>query len=247
MLRPSSTGIYWDPRAAPGPSADQPLLARGAGRAATAAGFPVPLDQLRAELLQERSGRQDLECDKVSLERQNKELKSRLANAEGLQRPSGHVPQLEARVQELQERLQAEEREKSTLLSSNRKLERKVKELSIQIEDERQHVSDQKDQLSLRVKALKRQVDEAEEEIERLEGARKKAQRELEEQQELNEQLQNRVTALEKEAWRKAARSAADSSLRDEPLSSDEESDSAYGPSSIASLLNEPTLQTSSC
>ncbi|KAK2525090.1 Cgn [Columba guinea] len=205
------------------------------------------LDQLRAELLQERSGRQDLECDKVSLERQNKELKSRLASAEGLQRPSGHVPQLEARVQELQERLQAEEREKSTLLSSNRKLERKVKELSIQIEDERQHVSDQKDQLSLRVKALKRQVDEAEEEIERLEGARKKAQRELEEQQELNEQLQNRVTALEKEAWRKAARSAADSSLRDEPLSSDEESDSAYGPSSIASLLNEPTLQTSSC
>lgn len=56
-------------------------------------------------------------------------------------------------------------------------------------------------QLSLRVKALKRQVDEAEEEIERLEGARKKAQRELEEQHELNEQLQNRIKALEKEAW----------------------------------------------
>lgn len=112
----------------------------------------------------------------VSPSPQNKELKSRLASAEGLQRPSGHVPQLEARVQELQERLQAEERyrppcppcplcppepsaspgptqpmvcrrEKSTLLSSNRKLERKVKELSIQIEDERQHVSDQKDQV----------------------------------------------------------------------------------------------------
>lgn len=28
------------------------------------------IDQLRAELLQERSSRQDLECDKVSLERQ---------------------------------------------------------------------------------------------------------------------------------------------------------------------------------
>ena len=56
-------------------------------------------------------------------------------------------------------------------------------------------------QLSLRVKALKRQVDEAEEEIERLEAARKKAQRELEEQHELNEQLQGRIKALEKEAW----------------------------------------------
>ncbi|XP_075301496.1 cingulin [Opisthocomus hoazin] len=205
------------------------------------------IDQLRAELLQERSSRQDLECDKVSLERQNKELKSRLASSEGLQRPSSNVSQLEARVEELQDKLQAEEREKSVLLSSNRKLERKVKELTIQIDDERQHVSDQKDQLSLRVKALKRQVDEAEEEIERLEGARKKAQRELEEQHELNEQLQNRIKALEKEAWRKAARSAADSSLQDDQLSSDEEFDSAYGPSSIASLLNEANLQTSSC
>ncbi|XP_037267710.1 cingulin isoform X1 [Falco rusticolus] len=205
------------------------------------------IDQLRAELLQERSSRQDLECDKASLERQNKELKNRLASSEGLQKPSSNVSQLEARVEELQDKLQAEEREKSVLLSSNRKLERKVKELTIQIDDERQHVSNQKDQLSLRVKALKRQVDEAEEEIERLEGARKKAQRELEEQHELNEQLQNRIKALEKEAWRKATRSATDSSLQDDQLSSDEEFDSAYGPSSIASLLNEASLQTSSC
>nr|XP_047910590.1 cingulin isoform X1 [Anser cygnoides] len=205
------------------------------------------IDQLRAELLQERSSRQDLECDKVSLERQNKELKSRLASSEGLQKPSGNVSQLEARVEELQDKLQAEEREKNVLLSSTRKLERKVKELTIQIDDERQHVSDQKDQLSLRVKALKRQVDEAEEEIERLEAARKKAQRELEEQHELNEQLQARIKTLEKEAWRKAARSAAESSLQDDALSSDEELDSAYGPSSIASLLNEANLQTSSC
>lgn len=41
---------------------------------------------------------------------QNKELKSRLASSEGLQKPSGNVSQLEARVEELQDRLQAEER-----------------------------------------------------------------------------------------------------------------------------------------
>ncbi|XP_027686109.2 cingulin isoform X2 [Chelonia mydas] len=205
------------------------------------------IDQLRAELLQERSSRQDLECDKISLERQNKDLKSRLASSEGLQKPSASLSQLESRIQELQDKLQAEEREKNVLVSSNRKLERKVKELTIQIDDERQHVNDQKDQLSLRVKALKRQMDEAEEEIERLESARKKAQRELEEQHELNEQLQNRVKALEKEAWRKATRSAAEASLDDDRLSSDEEFDSAYSPSSIASLLTEGNLQTSSC
>ncbi|CAI5798578.1 cingulin isoform X2 [Podarcis lilfordi] len=205
------------------------------------------IDQLRAELLQERSVRQDLECDKISLERQNKDLKSRLASSEVLQKPSANVSQLESHIQELQDKLQAEEREKSVLVSSNRKLERKVKELTIQIDDERQHVNDQKDQLSLRVKALKRQVDEAEEEIERLEAARKKALRELEEQHETNEQLQSRVKSLEKDLWRKAARSTAESSLKDDHLSSDEEFDSAYGPSSIASLLTEGNLQTSSC
>ncbi|XP_063173325.1 cingulin [Candoia aspera] len=205
------------------------------------------IDQLRAELLQERSARQDLECDKVALERQNKDLKNRLTSNEGLQKSSANVSQLESRIQDLQDKLLVEEREKSVLLSLNRKLERKVKELSIQIDDERQHVNDQKDQLSLRVKALKRQVDEAEEEIERLEVARKKALRELEEQQEASEQLQSRVKALEKDLWRKAARSTAESSLKDDPLSSDEELDSAYGPSSITSLLTEGNLQTSSC
>lgn len=51
------------------------------------------------------------------------------------------------------------------------------------------------------MKALKRQVDEAEEEIERLDSLRKKAQRELEEQHEVNEQLQTRIKSLEKDAW----------------------------------------------
>ncbi|XP_015981581.2 cingulin [Rousettus aegyptiacus] len=205
------------------------------------------VDQLRTELMQERSARQDLECDKISLERQNKDLKSRLASSEGFQKPSSSFSQLEAQNRELQERLQAEEREKAVLQSTNRKLERRVKELSIQIDDERQHVNDQKDQLSLKVKALKRQVDEAEEEIERLDGLRKKAQRELEEQHEVNEQLQARVKAMEKDAWRKASRSAAESALQHEGLSSDEEFDRVYDPSSIASLLTESNLQTSSC
>ncbi|XP_060249146.1 cingulin isoform X1 [Meriones unguiculatus] len=205
------------------------------------------VDQLRTELMQERSARQDLECDKISLERQNKDLKTRLASSEGFQKPSASLSQLESQNQLLQERLQAEEREKTVLQSTNRKLERRVKELSIQIDDERQHVNDQKDQLTLRVKALKRQVDEAEEEIERLDSLRKKAQRELEEQHEVNEQLQARIKALEKDAWRKASRSAAESALKHEGLSSDEEFDSVYDPSSIASLLTESNLQTSSC
>lgn len=54
-------------------------------------------------------------------------------------------------------------------------------------------------QLSLRVKALKRQVDESEGEVERLEGVRRKVLRDLEEQQELQEALHAKVSALETE------------------------------------------------
>lgn len=205
------------------------------------------VDQLRAELMQERSLKQDLECDKMSLERQIKDLKSRLSIAEGSQKPSASLTQLEARIQELDERLQSEERDKSAALSSNRKLERKVKELNIQLEDERQQQQDQREQLTLRVKALKRQVDLSEEELERLENGKKKAVRDLEEQLELREQLQNRIKALEKEAWRKSQREALEASLlRGEDLSSEEE-DHEFDPAAITSLLTKGNLKTSSC
>ncbi|XP_069041120.1 cingulin-like [Lepisosteus oculatus] len=202
------------------------------------------IDQLRAELMQERSSKQDLELDKASMERQLKELRGRLSDLEGHQRPSANLAQLESRIQELEDRLQSEEREKSSLQSSQRRLERKVKELTIQLDEERTQFNDQKDQLALKVKALKRRVDEGEGEVERLEAARRKALRELEEQQERREQLEGKVTALEKELWRKSQsqRSVLDSTA----LSSDEE-EGSYGPSSITSILTEGNLQTSSC
>lgn len=53
--------------------------------------------------------------------------------------------------------------------------------------------------LNLRLKALKRQMDEAEEEIDRLEHSKKKLQRDLDEQQEANEQLQSQLKALKTE------------------------------------------------
>lgn len=54
-------------------------------------------------------------------------------------------------------------------------------------------------QLALKVKALKRQVDEGETELERVEALRRKALRDMEEQMELKDALQSRVTALETE------------------------------------------------
>ncbi|NXN99448.1 CGNL1 protein, partial [Rhinopomastus cyanomelas] len=162
------------------------------------------IEQMRMELLQERAIKQDLECDKISLERQNKDLKSRILHLEGSYRTSkeGLVAQMEARITELEERLENEERDRANLQLGNRRLERKVKELMLQVDDEHLSLTDQKDQLSLRLKAMKRQVEEAEEEIDRLESAKKKLQRELEEQIDMNEQLQGQLNTAKKELSR---------------------------------------------
>ncbi|XP_070823331.1 cingulin [Chaetodon trifascialis] len=203
------------------------------------------IDQLRSELMQERSSKQDLELDKNAMERHLKELRSRVADMEGQSRSSAGVSQLESKIQDLEERLRSEEREKNSVLASQRRLERKLKELSMTLDEERHTHTEQRDQLALRVKALKRQVDEGETELERIDALRRKSQREMEEQMELKEALQTRVTALETELKRKAhaaMRPALDSSA----LSSDDD-DSLYDPSTITSILTESNLQTSSC
>ncbi|KAM8734830.1 cingulin isoform 2-T2 [Acanthopagrus schlegelii] len=203
------------------------------------------IDQLRSELMQERSSKQDLELDKNAMERHLKELRGRVADMEGQSRSSAGVSQLENKIQDLEERLRSEEREKNSVLASQRRLERKLKELSMTLDEERLAHTEQRDQLSLRVKALKRQVDEGETELERIDGMRRKAQRDMEEQMELKDALQTRVTALETELKRKAQasmRPVLDSSA----LSSDDD-DSLYDPSTITSILTESNLQTSSC
>ncbi|XP_064201690.1 cingulin-like [Anguilla rostrata] len=190
------------------------------------------VDQLRSELMQERACRQDVEVDKSVLERQLKELRGRLADVEGqTARPSTGVSQLETKVQELEERLHSEEREKSSLQAAQRRMERRLKELNIIMEEERQRQSEQKDQLALRVKALKRQVDEREGEVERLEGLRRKGLREAEEHLEQMDVLQARVSTLEAELKRKAQQSRR-------PILSSADDEGLDDTFSIASLLS---------
>jgi predicted nucleic acid-binding Zn-ribbon protein len=54
----------------------------------------------------------------------------------------------------------------------------------------------QVEKVNTRVKALKRQVDEAEEEVTRLNAARRKLQRDLDESNEMSDSLQREVTGL---------------------------------------------------
>ncbi|XP_069384794.1 cingulin-like protein 1 isoform X2 [Paralichthys olivaceus] len=163
------------------------------------------MDQMRNELLQERTVRQDLECDKMSLERQNKDLKSRVTHLEGSQRTNQDslVSKLNSRIQELEEKLQGEERDNNSLQQANRKLERKVKEMKMQADEEHVNLQSQRDQLTQRLKTAKRQMDEAEGEIERLEHSKKKLQRELDEQIEANEQLHGQLSTMRNEMRRR--------------------------------------------
>ncbi|XP_056137165.1 cingulin-like protein 1 isoform X3 [Lampris incognitus] len=163
------------------------------------------MDQIRTELIQERAVRQDLECDKLSLERQNRDLRGRVTHLEGSQRTNqdSAIAKLNSRIQELEEKLQEEEIDNNNLKQANRKLERKAKEMKMQVDEEHITLLSQSDQLTQRLKTVKRQMDEAEEEIERLEHAKKKLQRDLDEQIEANEQLHSQVSALRSEMRRK--------------------------------------------
>ncbi|KAM9420075.1 cingulin isoform 1-T1 [Salvelinus alpinus] len=201
------------------------------------------IDQLRGELMKERSTVHDLEMDKSVLERQVKELRSRVADMETQSRPSAGITLLEGKVQELEERLHSEEREKLSIQASQRRVERKLKEIIVTLDQERNQHAEQRDQLSLRVKALKRQLDESEGEVERLEGVRRKALRDLEEQQELQEALQAKVTALESE--KRKAYQTRRPVLGASNLSSEDE-DGFYN-NSITSILTEGQLHTTNC
>ncbi|XP_026145544.1 cingulin isoform X2 [Carassius auratus] len=202
------------------------------------------VDQLRSELMQERSARHDLEMDKSALERQVKEFKSRIADMGSQTRPSAGVLMLENKIQELEDRLRSEEKEKNTILAAQRRMDRKLKDVTATLDQERSQHAEQRDQLSLRVKALKRQLDESEGEVERLEGVRRKVLRDLEEQRELQEALQAKANALENELKRKVQQSRRPT--LGSTLSSEEEDD--YSDSkSITSILTETSLQTTSC
>ncbi|KAM9779779.1 LOW QUALITY PROTEIN: myosin-14-like [Neosynchiropus ocellatus] len=159
------------------------------------------VEQLGAELAAERSSTQDLEGSRQQLERQNRDLKSKLQELEGQCRSKlkSSVSALEVKLREAEEQLEVESRERQNVAKNLRLKEKKLKEMSLQMEDERKQAQQYKDQAekgTVRLKQLKHQLEEAEEESQRLAAARRKLQRELEEASEANEALNREVTSL---------------------------------------------------
>ena len=87
---------------------------------------------------------------------------------------------LESKVTNLEEQLSAEAQERMLAAKANRNLEKKIKELLMQIEDERRHADqyrEQNEKTNGRMKAMRRQLDEAEEEISREKALRRNVTR----------------------------------------------------------------------
>ncbi|XP_061416725.1 myosin-10-like isoform X1 [Lethenteron reissneri] len=158
-------------------------------------------EQLTAEVTAERSNAQKNDNARQQLERQNKELRAKLAELETSVKAKykSAVTALEAKVATMEEQLEHEARERTGANKLVRRSEKRLKEVMLQVEDERRHGDTYKEQVEKamsRVKALKRQLEEAEEEATRANAARRKLQRELDDAMEHSEAMNREVNTL---------------------------------------------------
>uniref|UniRef100_A0A4W4H1U2 Myosin, heavy chain 10, non-muscle n=1 Tax=Electrophorus electricus TaxID=8005 RepID=A0A4W4H1U2_ELEEL len=161
----------------------------------------MQVDTLTTELAGERSVAQKSESARQQLERQNKELKAKLQELEGSVKSKfkATIAALEAKILQLEEQLEQEAKERAAANKIVRRTEKKLKEVFMQVEDERRHADQYKEQMekaNTRMKQLKRQLEEAEEEATRANASRRKLQRELEDATEASEGLSREVNTL---------------------------------------------------
>merc|ERR1712170_207125 len=120
------------------------------------------------ELKKEQDQSSHLERMKKNMEGNVKYLQVRLDEAEQVALKGGRkqVQKMEARVRELENELDAEQKRTADSIKSTRKLERKMKELTYQAEEDKKNLSRIQglvDKLQVKVETYKRQAEEAEE------------------------------------------------------------------------------------
>uniref|UniRef100_A0A8C6TDE1 Myosin, heavy chain 11a, smooth muscle n=1 Tax=Neogobius melanostomus TaxID=47308 RepID=A0A8C6TDE1_9GOBI len=155
------------------------------------------VDQMTNELQAERITSQKNDSARQLLDRQNKELKAKLQEMENQVKSKfkSSITTLEAKVAQLEEQLE----DKQANAKAVRQKDKKMKDLMMQVEDERKQAEQYKDQAeksNTRMKQLKRQLEESEEESQRATAARRKLQRELDEATEANDAISREVNTL---------------------------------------------------
>uniref|UniRef100_A0A452SLC9 Myosin heavy chain 4 n=1 Tax=Ursus americanus TaxID=9643 RepID=A0A452SLC9_URSAM len=153
------------------------------------------------ELKKEQDTSAHLERMKKNMEQTVKDLQHRLDEAEQLALKGGkkQIQKLEARVRELENEVENEQKRNVEAVKGLRKHERRVKELTYQTEEDRKNVlrlQDLVDKLQTKVKAYKRQAEEAEEQSNVNLAKFRKIQHELEEAEERADIAESQVNKL---------------------------------------------------
>ncbi|XP_078081536.1 myosin-4-like [Mustelus asterias] len=167
------------------------------------------------ELKKEQDTSAHLERMKKNLEQTVKDLQHRLEEAEQLAMKGGkkQLQKLEARVRELENELEAEQKRGVDAVKGVRKYERRVKELTYQSEEDRKNVlrlQDLVDKLQMKVKAYKRQCEETEEQANIHLSKFRKVQHELEEAEERADIAESQVNKLRSKSRDISAKASAE-------------------------------------
>uniref|UniRef100_A0A671VYM2 Myosin, heavy chain 7B, cardiac muscle, beta a n=1 Tax=Sparus aurata TaxID=8175 RepID=A0A671VYM2_SPAAU len=153
------------------------------------------------ELKKEQDTSSHLERMKKNMEQTIKDLQMRLDEAEQIALKGGkkQVQKLEARVKELENELESEQKKSQEYQKGVRKYERRIKELSYQAEEDRKNLArlqDLIDKLQAKVKSYKRQAEEAEEQANSNLSKYRKLQHELEDAEERADMAETQVDKL---------------------------------------------------
>ncbi|XP_066532474.1 myosin-6 [Hoplias malabaricus] len=153
------------------------------------------------ELKKEQDTSAHLERMKKNMEQTIKDLQHRLDEAEQVAMKGGkkQLQKLEARIRELENELEAEQKRGTESIKGVRKYERRIKELSYQTEEDRKNMArlqDLVDKLQLKVKSYKRSTEEAEEQANVNLAKLRKLQHELEEAEERADIAESQVNKL---------------------------------------------------
>uniref|UniRef100_A0A8C2SHD2 Myosin motor domain-containing protein n=1 Tax=Capra hircus TaxID=9925 RepID=A0A8C2SHD2_CAPHI len=161
----------------------------------------LQVESLTTELSAERSFSAKAESGRQQLERQVQELRDRLGeeDAGARARQKMIIAALESKLAQAEEQLEQESRERILSGKLVRRAEKRLKEVVLQVEEERRVADQLRDQLekgNLRVKQLKRQLEEAEEEASRAQAVRRRLQHELEDVTEASESMNRELNTL---------------------------------------------------
>ncbi|GMT36237.1 hypothetical protein PFISCL1PPCAC_27534, partial [Pristionchus fissidentatus] len=151
----------------------------------------LQVEQLTTELSMERSLAQKMDAEKQALERQTRELKNKVVELEtaAQSRARAQVAALEAKIQYLEEQNNLESQERLNASRQMRRLDKRLSDSTVQLEDERRNTEQHKEQAeraNTRARHLRRQLDELEEEMTRERAKGRNLQREIDD---LNEAM----------------------------------------------------------